>query len=531
MSTAQPLSVAVSQPAPAETHSATARHIRGSSLLLVGKILAQIMEFGAQVLLVRALSKADYGAFSYALSFALLCKGIAMFGLPDTLSRFVPLYREHRQHDRLLGALALAFATVFGLGLVMAAGLNIGINVFHIRPTDDPAALALLAIMAFLIPIEALDGLLTNLFAAFASPRVIFFRQSVLGPGLRLVLVLALTALQADVLFLTVGYLLVSLLGVALYGVMFARLLREQGWLAGLRLRVLRYPAREIYGFAIPLLASVLVWLVIESSDALLLGYFHDTEAVASFRAVLPMARLNQGVILTFALLYTPLAARLYARRDHGALADLYWQTALWMTVLSLPIFLLTFCFAGPMTVQVYGARYADSVPIMALLSLGYFFHTVLGFNGLTLKVYGRLRFTVAADVAATVVNVIVNLALIPSYGALGAAVGSATTLVLHNLFKQYGLWRYTGISLFRRQYTAVYGAAAVVSLLLLGLQITILPESLPLALLLGALGSLAVLAVSWRALAVKQMFPELTRWPLVHHARQIIVRVGGRRA
>lgn len=527
MSTAQPLPAVAMQVAPAEAHSATARHIRGSSLLLVGKLLAQVMEFGAQVLLVRALSKADYGAFSYALSFALLCKGIAMFGLPDTLSRFIPLYREHRQHDRLLGALVLAFATVIGLGLLIAAGLNVGINVFDLKPTDDPAALSLLAIMAFLIPIEALDGLLTNLFAALASPRVIFFRQSVLGPGLRLALVVALTALQADVLFLTIGYLLISLLGVALYGVMFARTLRGQDWLAGLRLRALRYPAREIYGFAIPLLASVLVWLVIESSDALLLGYFHNTEAVASFRAVLPMARLNQGVILTFALLYTPLAARLYARRDHSGLADLYWQTALWMTVLSLPIFLLTFCFAGTMTVQVYGPRYADSVPIMALLSLGYFFHTVLGFNGLTLKVYGRLRFTVAVDVAATVVNVIVNLALIPPYGVLGAAVGSASTLIVHNLLKQYGLWRYTGISLFRRQYALVYGMAALVALALLGLQIAILPESLPLALALGAAGSLVVLAVSWRALAVGQMFPELGRWPLVRSARRVFTRVG----
>jgi uncharacterized protein YjbI with pentapeptide repeats/O-antigen/teichoic acid export membrane protein len=505
-------------PAPAAkpTMSATGHHIRGSSLLLLGKILAQVLDFGGQVLLVRYLTKADYGAFSYALSVALLAKGIAMFGLPDTISRFVPLYRERGQRRAVLGTILMAFLVVLGAGVLIAGGLAAGVSLLGFKPTNDPQALHLLVVLAFLVPIEALDGLLMNLFAAFASPRVIFFRQSVLAPCLRMGLVLILIWLQAPVMVLTGGYLLISLVGVVLYLVMFVQILNKQGLLQGWQPRTFEYPVREIFTFAIPLLASVMVWLVIESSDALMLGYFQNTEAVATFRAVLPMARLNQGVILTFALLYMPLASRLYARSEHKELGDLYWQTALWMTILSMPIFYLTFCFARSMTIGVYGSQYSDSVTIMSLLSFGYFFHTSLGFNGLTLKVYNRLRYTVTIDVIATILNVIINLALIPHLGALGAAIGTTITLFIHNVLKQVGLHRHTGIELFRRRYIGAYAAVVSMAVILTVLQAVVLPVNVWLSIVLAGVASLLVLFGARHALDIDQIFPELTSWPVV---------------
>ena len=55
---------------PASDHRATAtkQHIRGSSLLLAGRILSLGLNLGVQVLLIRYLAKTDYGAFAYAIA-------------------------------------------------------------------------------------------------------------------------------------------------------------------------------------------------------------------------------------------------------------------------------------------------------------------------------------------------------------------------------------------------------------------------------------------------------------------------------
>lgn len=494
--------------------SATAEHVRGSSLLLVGRVLALGLGFGAQVLMVRYLSKSDFGAFSYALSVVMLLQGFSMLEMSSAVSRFVPIHRERNEYSSMFGSVAVAVQVVAGLGTVVALAVIAAVALLGLRPTEDPLALQLLAVLALLIPIQGMDNLFTNLFASFGNPRAILL-QSVVAPGLRLALVLVLIASGAGVLFLTVGYILVSLAGVLLYTWVFVRLLRVQGLLKELKAHRLSYPVRELFSFALPLLTSTLVWSLMESSDGLLLGYFQGTQAVADFRAVLPMAQLNLVVSATFATLYMPMAARLYARNDREGLSDLYWQSALWMAVLTFPIFLLTFSFAPALTTGVYGFQYAGSIPVMVLLSFGYFFQTALGFNGLTLKVLKKLKYVVSIDIAAAIVNIGINLLLIPRWGALGAATGTASTMIVHNILKQIGLWKYAEISLFRRKYAPLYLALFGVPALLLGLQ-TIVPATLWIALPAVAVVGLGMLWISRGGLQIETMFPELARLPVV---------------
>ena len=209
--------------------------------------------------------------------------------------------------------------------------------------------------------------------------------------------------------------------------------------------------------FTIPLLTTDLVYIFLNTSDAILLEHFKGLEAVASWRVVQPAAGLNTLVISSFTVLFTPMAARLYARRDRDGVRELYWQTAIWMAVMSFPLFALTFSMAQALTLLLYGHRYEDSWVYMAMLSFGYYFNTALGFNGLTLRIFGVIRYIVVINVLAATTNVVLNLFLIPQFGALGAAIGTTLTLVVHNLLKQAGLRLGTGISIFEWAHLRVY--------------------------------------------------------------------------
>ncbi|MFN8476217.1 MAG: hypothetical protein U0074_00105 [Kouleothrix sp.] len=61
-------------------HNSTSRQIRGSSLMLVGRTISMVANSAICVLIVRYLSKANYGAFAYAMSFVTLGQTIATFG-------------------------------------------------------------------------------------------------------------------------------------------------------------------------------------------------------------------------------------------------------------------------------------------------------------------------------------------------------------------------------------------------------------------------------------------------------------------
>src|SRR5688572_965308 len=86
-----------------------ARHLRGSTLLVFGKFVGLGLDLATQILIVRALSRTEYGAFAFALSVASLAATVGLLGLDKTVSRFVPIYDEEGDRPRLAGSLVLAF--------------------------------------------------------------------------------------------------------------------------------------------------------------------------------------------------------------------------------------------------------------------------------------------------------------------------------------------------------------------------------------------------------------------------------------
>ncbi len=492
------------------------KQIRGSSLLLVGRLLSAGVNFVCQILIARYLSTTDFGAWAYALSVVSVFQIVAVLGMDTAVPRFVPIYLEKREYNKLYGTILLVSGSALGAG-----GLIIG--VFYAFPglltrlvNDKPEPIALLFIMIFLVPVEAIDTILTGLFASLAKVRTIFFRAYVLAPGLKLGVVILLILLRSEVTFLACGYLAARALGALIYAWVLIRLLRLRGFFHHLRGSEIKLPVREIFGFTLPLMTSDLVRVPLMQAVAVMfLGYFCDLRQVAYFRVVLPAVALNQIVMQSFAVLYTPAAARLFAKGDHEGINHLYWQTAMWMTMLSFPGFALTFSLARPLTVFLYGWRYEQASVVLALLTLGNYFNIALGFNHLTLRILGKVRYVAAVNVLTALTNVVSGLLLIPRYGAKGAALATAGTLILLNIFTQVGLWRGSRIALLDKRYVSFYLMIAFSSLVLF--FVPLLPwGSLYVGMALTGLASLVVFAASRKNLKVAETFPELVKLPLM---------------
>ncbi len=504
--------------------AAARKNIRGSFLLLVGRLLALGINFAAQVLTVRFLSKQDFGAFAYAQSMVSLAASVAVLGLDKAITRFVPIYHEQGNYNKVFGTIVMMVGTVFALGATIVAAAFALRGVIVESVASSPLSVTLLLVLIALAPVQAFDSLLLGLFATFAGPRAIFLRKHVLGPGLKLAAVAVLILAHSNVRILALAYLVSGVLGTAAYAAILVRILSQQGILRHFRLRSMEMPFREVFGFSIPLLSSDVVFLMRTALVVFLLDYFGSTSGVAEFRAVLPVAKLNLVVFESFRFLFMPRAARMFARKDSEGVNDFYWETAIWITTLSFPIFAVSFAMARPVVVLLFGARYAGSGMVLALLSLGYYCNAALGFNALTLKVFGAVRYIVLVDAVAALAGLGASLALIPRFGALGGAIATCGTLILHNLLYQLGLAR-AGVSLFRWRYGRVYCLIAAASCVLVVLEWAMAPPIYVAALAAG-LVSLLVLRLNRDLLGIDRVFPELGRMAITRHLLGVSGRV-----
>lgn len=489
------------------------RHVRGSSLLLAGRLVSLGLTVATQVVIVRAFTKSDFGAFALALTIASASRLVLSLGQGKTLSRFLALYVEQRDWGRLYGSVLIAAGTVLVTGAVLIGAL------FALRDqlvggvVDSTTAATVLLIVVLLAPMEALDQVFVSIFAVLTKPRAIFVRKYLVTPGLRLVVVLAVLAAGGDIVALATGYVGAQLVGLVLYVVMLRSLLARQALLSELRWRNLSWPVRSVFSFAVPMLSTELVYLSMNTGGVLLLAHFWDAVEVADLRAVVPAVTLNKIVYTTFVTLYLPMAARLYARGDHATLRSDYWRTAAFLAIASFPVFAMTGPFAHATTVFLFGERYESSAVVMAVMAAGYYLNSALGFNMVTLQAYGKVRFLVAVNVGCAVGSLVLALLLVPEYGALGVAVATCATLVAQNLANQLGLRRVLDTALLDRGHLPAYGSLLLATAVLVAVQALLRPGLL-VALLATAVVTALLVVVNRRVLALGDSFPELARVP-----------------
>ena len=108
--------------------------------------------------------------------------------------------------------------------------------------------------------------------------------------------------------------------------------------------------------------------------------------------------------------------------------------------------------FLFPETVLgfLFGSNYAPAANALRVLSLGFIISNLLGPNRATLIVMGKSQFTMWTTLAAAVLNIGLNIVLIPPLGIEGAAIASTMALVAINLivsWKIYSLARIQPLS------------------------------------------------------------------------------------
>jgi O-antigen/teichoic acid export membrane protein len=491
------------------------RQVRGSALLVVGRVLTMVLTTATQIVIVRALSKTDFGGFAYALAIAAGGRVLLSLGQGKLLSRFMAKYEERRDYNRMFGSMALAVGTILVTSSILIGAIYLMSGTLVGSAVRDSTTVPIVLILIFLAPLEALDQVFISMFAVFSAPGAIFFRKYLLTPALRLAVVLALALTGSSVTFLAVGYLGAGVVGLAVSILVFVQVLRERGLLRHLHPRSIVLPVRSVFAFSMPLITGELLLLSLTVGGVIILGYYHSAAEVASYRAVFNPSRLNTAVLGSFMPLFLPLSARLFERKDIRGLREAYWHTAAFVAVLTFPIFAVTGPLAPSITVVLFGQRYAGSALILALLSVGYYFSTMLGFNAYTLQVCERIRFLVGVNVSVAVLNIALSLLLVQPYGAVGVATANLAALVAQNSLNQWALRRAIGTAAIDRSCLRCYLTIVACAAALWAFQALVDPGPV-LALVAGTVGSLVVLVASRSAIELDQTFPELGRIPVV---------------
>ncbi len=489
--------------------SETKKLIRGSSLLTVGRVIAIVLNFVVQVITVRYLMKADYGAFAYGLSIASMGASVAVFGLGRTLNRCAPVFQEQKEFGRMAGTVALTLFCVTGIGIGFVL-LVLGMQGFigeHL--VSDQLSLSLMLILILLTPLKALDSIFEEMFATFAKPKDLFVRRHLIGPLLKMLAVVPLVFAHSDVRLLAISFVICGTIGTLYSVVVLWNVLKKANLLQHFRREKIHIPARQVFGFSFPLLSTDLLVIVRSSLVTLVLEFCHGAIGVAAFRAVLPVARLNTFVADSFRLLFSPVISRMFARGEGASIDQVFWRTSAWIAVGTFPLFLTCICLPEFITVTLFGESYADSAGVLSLLATGFFLSAIVGLNNEILKAHGHVGRIFLTDMISVTAAILLNFWLVPSWGVIGGAASTVIVLLMRPIGNQITIIR---LKLMKE----IDWSCLRLLLVMLAIATTawlapmVLRDTLSVRFAAAIVGSLAALSAGLPVLDLRNTFPEM---------------------
>ena len=206
------------------------------------------------------------------------------------------------------------------------------------------------------------------------------------------------------------------------------------------------YETRDWLRAGFPFLAIGVLQQVNMQADVLFLGTIAGTEAVGIYRPAATIALMIMFGADAVALTIRPNVAHRYAtgRTEGFQRLSAYGAWAgFGVAFLGAAVALLF----GDLILLVFGPGFGAGAMAMGILCVGRVIFAALGQPGVFLEMTGRQSITMWGAVWAAGTNILLNLILIPQFGVNGAAIATASSLLVFNIHNMIAVRRQLSIN------------------------------------------------------------------------------------
>lgn len=154
------------------------------------------------------------------------------------------------------------------------------------------------------------------------------------------------------------------------------------------------------------------------------------------------LASYKTATLIPMALNFIPLSVMVYAypyfaknSKNIKWLRDKYKELLKYSILINFSITILLILFSKLIIKMVFGENYMDSLEAFIILSIGYFFAATFRIPaGSILNAIGKIKFNFYNGILSGLLNIILDILLIKKYGSIGAAYATLSIFIFSGL-------------------------------------------------------------------------------------------------
>ncbi len=397
---------------------------RDSFISLLGGVGGKAISFLYSIAIARLISQENIGVFYFTLSIFTFISFISTLGLHESLSRYIPYLKGKNRDSKTLVKTVFVFLLLSGIIFsIMTYGLNSEIAAIIGKPEIDEIILKFSPFL-ILFPIFAFVNRTLQGMKKIKEMQIMNILNTFLKFILTLGLLIFINPLDAMIAGFLIPFLLLS--------IYFSRKIKIDG---KINYKILG----EVlpFGFTFSLLA--LSALLMLNVDRFMLGFYSSFSEVGAYSIIVLIS--NALLIFSTSVVVAHVPNVSFAFGKNREISSLIDGSQRWSLYLTMPFIIIVSVLSEFLLSFLYGEQYVFAAPTLAILLLGITFKSASLVLTNTLISINKTKFSILSILIALVINIILNLILIPEYSIIGAAIASTTSFII--VFILDSIWTY----------------------------------------------------------------------------------------
>ena len=453
---------------------------KSTGIILIGSILGVVFNLIRALIVVFFYTPEEYGLFNLYFTILTIFTVIGSVGLSEGIQRNLSYFigKKEKKLARSVVIWGLIMGTIGGI--VSGAILFLFSNSIAGLLTNDPRLIYYFKVASIALPFNILTTLFISIFRGFQRTKeIVFFQQIIIN-----ILILV------PIVFISIFYLpfqniihsvslaiVMNFLIFLIYSLYSLNKKKKLEYIGNTKLNL--NIGKKLFIFSFPILFVMIMNNIIEWGDTIIIGYYLPESSIAFYQASIMMCRLISTTLTATIVIYTPLVTALYAQNRFEINKKIYVIVTKWLCFSTLPITLIFFLYSKELIIFLFGVNYIKAVIPLQILSIAYFYNNLMGPNGATLTAYGKTKSLMYATGIAGLLNITLNIILIPFFDIIGAAVATSFSIFIVNLIRTLILKKISGIHPIAPEIIKPTSLSILLSLILYFIFRLIIPISL----------------------------------------------------
>lgn len=419
------------------------------------------MGIGVSVLLARRLGPEDYGIYALSLSILIIFFRVSLLGMDKAVLRFFPLYTK--KADELKGLIHSVFLFVFFLSIGGGGAGWLCADQWIDTVFGIPRLHSAFSFCMLFLPFMAANQIVAVLFQA-RKDMVRFIGYSDLYQKLIQLLIIIVIGFTGFSLSKAVFSYGISVCAVSLFALFSYRKCFYPLISGGKP----HYQIDELINFSIPSLFVGLGFILLMQVDRIMVGIYMTSYDVGIYAVCAKISMFMNIVLVAVNGAFVPYISELYFTDRKNELESIYKAVTKLTWIFSILLFVFFF-WASDYLLTFFGAEFIAGKTAFIILSFFFLLNCGFGSNGFMLQMTGNQRVEFINSTIALILNIILNIMLIPRWGVNGAAFATGGSLFVINISRLISFCKISHIHpLSRGWFLCLYGFVAFFVIFLL---------------------------------------------------------------